>query len=410
MRILIVNKYYHVVGGVERYIKELTWALERRGHEVIPFSVVDPANEPSLYADHFVTPIKFFNGDCRPAPWTVAERVIYSREARQKMARLVEETQPDVAHLHNIYHHISPSVLHALREHSVPVLMTLHDYKLVCPTYKLWVDGEICERCRGGRFYQCVLHRCSHGSLPASLLNAAEAYTHGLIHIYDVVDLFVSPSRFLREKHIAHGIAPDRIIHIPNFLVVEDYVPCFDHGGYFAYVGRLTPFKGVGTLLEAVACLKPSFPLLIVGDGPSRKDLEVKAARLGLDNARFLGRQSGATLQDLIARAMFIVVPSEWYENCPYAVLEAFALGTPVLATAIGGIPELVENGINGLLVPPGAPDALAEGLQRMLEAGESLSEMGHAGRERMEFLSEERHLSALFSAYARIGASVLHL
>jgi len=404
----MANKFHWMFGGSERYVKELTLLLQRRGHEVVPFAMADPRNEPSPYADCFVSPIEFFDDERRPAPWAVAERVIYSREARQKMARLVEAVQPDLAHIHNIYHYISPSVLDALHEHQIPTVMTLHDYKLICPTYSLWTQGGICERCRGGRYYHCLLHRCNHGSLPASLLNTIEAYTHRLMRIYDKVDLFISPSGFLRHKHIEHGLAADRIVHVPNFVVLENYTPCFDHAGYFAYVGRLTPFKGVGTLLEAVARLRPSVPFLVVGDGPSREELEAKAARLDLENVRFLGYQSGAALHDLVARAMFIVVPSEWYENCPYAVLEAYALGTPVVATAIGGIPELVEDGVSGVLVPPGDPDALAAGLRRLLEMGGSLAQMGHAGRERMAKLhGEDEHLAALSRAYARAGAPV---
>jgi len=405
----MVNKFHWMFGGTERHVQELTGLLKQRGHQVIPFAMADPRNEPSSYADYFVSPIKFFDDDRRPAPWVVAERVIYSREARQKMARLIEAVRPDLAHIHNIYHYISPSILDVLHEHRIPTVMTLHDYKLICPTYSLWTHGEICERCRGGRYYHCLLHRCNHGSLSASLLNTVEAYVHRLIRIYDRVDLFISPSRFLQHKHIERGMAPDRIIHIPNFVVLENYIPHFDHAGYFAYVGRLTPFKGVGTLLEAVARLRPSFPLLIIGDGPSKEALEAKAAHLGLGNVRFLGYRTGATLHDLIARAMFIVVPSEWYENCPYAVLEAFALGTPVVATAIGGIPELVEDGVNGVLVPPGDPETLAAELRQLLGGGRNLSEMGHAGRERIaKSYNEEGYLSALSCAYARVGAPAI--
>jgi glycosyltransferase involved in cell wall biosynthesis len=405
MRVLMVNKYYRVVGGVERYISETTRLLEQKGHQVIPFAMADPHNEPTPYARYFVPSIEFFDGDRRPAPWEIAERVIYSREARQKMALLVEETRPDIAHLHNIYHYISPSVIHTLRQYDVPIVMTLHDYKLICPAYKLWVDGSICERCLGGRFYHCVRHRCIHGSLPASLLSAVEAYTHRLMHTYDGVDIFVSPSRFLREKHIAHGVEPGRIAHISNFLVLEHYKPRFDHSGYFAYAGRLTPFKGVGTLLEAVARLRPTFPLLIIGDGPSRRDLEIKARRLGLDKVRFLGHQSGTALHDLIAGAMFAVVPSEWYENGPYAVLEALALGTPVLGADIGGIPELVEPGVEGFLFEPGQVTTLAAQLDRLLGAAPPfLQELGRGGRAKMEALyNEKTHYSALSALYDRL-------
>ena len=409
MRVLVVNKSYRVIGGVDRYVMELTQLLERQGHQVIPFAVADPRNKPTTYADFFVTPIEFFDQAHRPPPWAIVERVIYSREARWKMAQLIEAVRPDVAHLHNIYHHISPSVLDTLYKHRIPVVMTLHDYKLICPVYSFWVDGKICERCRGGRFYHCVLHRCNHGSLLGSLLNAIEVTAHRLMHIYDKAGLFIAPSRFLLQKHVEHGLAADRFLYIPNFINLEDYRPCFEPRDYFAYVGRLTPLKGVGVLLEAVALLKPSIQLLIVGDGPSREELEEKAIHLGLKGVRFLGHQSGAMLRDLIANAMVVVVPSEWHENSPYVVLEALALGTPVVASNVGGIPEVIDDNTNGMLVPPGNPKALAQVLEHMLGDKANLSEMGRAGRERVEGeYSEKRHLTALSHAYVSVGAQAL--
>jgi glycosyltransferase involved in cell wall biosynthesis len=409
MRVLMVNKYYHMVGGVERYVQELTQVLQQRGHDVVPFAMADPRNDPSPYAEHFVTPIDFFDSARRPAPWQVAERVIYSREAYHKMTQLIEATQPDIAHIHNISHYISPSILDALHEQGIPVAMTLHEYKLVCPVCTFWVNNAICERCRGGRYYHCAVQRCNHGSLGGSLLNAVEAYVHRLIRIYGKVGQFISPSRFLRQKHIEYGLSPERIQFIPNFLLLEDYQPRFRNDGYFAYAGRLTPFKGVGTLLEAIARLQPAQPLLIVGDGPSRDDLGVSAARLGLTNVRFLGHRSGDDLRALIAGAMFVVVPSEWYENCPYAVLEAFALGKPVVATAIGGIPELIEDGVTGVLVPPSDPDALAAALQQMCSIGAPLPDMGRAARQHVERShGAEQHIAAISGVYDHLGAPAL--
>lgn len=401
MRILMINKFHYLFGGTERYVQELTSLLQAQGHEVIPFAMSDPRNAPTPYSDYFVSPVEFFDPERRSPPWTIAERVIYSREARRKMKRLIEDTEPDLAHVNNIYHHISPSILDALSSHRIPTVMTLHDYKLVCPTYSLWVDGEICERCAGGRFYHCALHRCNHGSWMGSLLNTVEAYVHRWTHIYDQVDRFISPSRFLRHQHIEEGIPPERIVHIPNFVLADQYTPCYDHDGYFAYAGRLTGFKGVGTLLDAQARVTSPVPLLIAGDGPMREELESRAARMGLGTVRFLGHLSGDALRDLISRAMFMVVPSEWYENCPYAVLEAFAMGTPVLATQIGGIPELIDDGENGLLVSPSSPDALAEGIETLSLDDSALAEMGRAGRRSIErTYNGERYVSELSKAY----------
>jgi glycosyltransferase involved in cell wall biosynthesis len=405
MRILMVNKFHHMLGGVERYIGELTLLLEHEGHEVIPFAMAHPANDPSPYEHYFVSSLNFFDASKRPPALKVAERVIYSREARRKISQLIEAVQPDLAHVHNICHYISPSILDALHGYAVPTLMTLHEYKLICPTYSLWVDGEICERCRGGRYYHCVLRSCSHGSLHASLLNAVEGYVHRALRIYDRVDAFVSPSRFLMRKHVEHGFDPTRFSVIPNFVIEENYTPRFDHDDYFAYVGRLTQFKGVGTLLKAVAQLRPTVPLLIIGDGPARQDLEKQAEQLGLPNARFVGFHSGHVLHNLIRGAMFVVVPSEWYENCPYSVLEAFALGKPVVGADIAGIPELVEHGVDGLLFAHGQAADLAEQMARLLEGPSTLlREFGQAGRAKLERdHNKDTHYARLAALYASL-------
>ena len=403
----MVNKFYRMFGGTERYVFELTREWELLGHEIIPFAMSDPRNRPTAYEKYFVSHMELLDRARRPASWKVSERVIYSREARRKMSELVSAERPDIAHINNIYHYISPSILDALAKQGVPTIMTLHDYKIVCPTYSLWVDGAICERCLSGRFYHCTLRRCNHGTFSGSLLNTTEAYAHRLLGIYDKVAIFISPSLFLREKHIVAGMDPDKILHVPNFLVVDDYAPCYEHSGYFAYVGRLEPYKGVDVLLDAVHHLRSSVPLLIVGDGSSRRGLEQQAASLGLENVRFLGYQTGDRLRELIAQAMFAVVPSAWYENCPYSVLEAFALGTPVVASAIGGIPELVVHGDNGLLVRPSAPEDLAVAIAQMLSSPSRFSNMGRAARRCVEnHYDQYHHVEKLERAYVQAGLS----
>jgi glycosyltransferase involved in cell wall biosynthesis len=325
------------------------------------------------------------------------------------MVRLIQATNPDLAHVHNIYHHISPSILDALHESGLPIVMTLHDYKLICPVHTLWRGGVICERCEGKRFYHCAVQRCNHGSLLASTLNALEAYVHAIMRIYSHVDLFIAPSRFLRNKHIAFGMAPDRIVHVPNFIDLAIYSPCFESDAYFAFVGRLMPHKGLGTLLEAASQVGGSARLLVIGDGPIRGHLETLARRLRLRAVDFLGFRSGQELRELIARARFVVVPSEWYENCPYVILEAFALGTPVVASAIGGIPELVQDRVNGMLFDPGSVESLAAALAFAARAPRRLSEMARAARHSAESqYGEEGHAAQLSRVYSLAGAHEL--
>jgi glycosyltransferase involved in cell wall biosynthesis len=399
LTVLSVNKFHYITGGADRCYLQWADLLERQGHETVFFSMHHERNLPTPYAKYFVDEVDFFNSSMRDLP-SMAMRVLYSFQARKRIEALIQDTQPDVAHLHNVAHQLSPSILHPLKKHGIPVVQTLHDYKFGCPTYMFYTEGQVCERCKGGRYYNVLLHRCNRGSLAASALNCAEMYFHQLLGIYDNVDAFISPSNFLRQKMIEYGVAPERVVCIPNFIALDEYRPEYTHEDYFLFCGRLLAIKGVRTLLAAMASIKEA-KLYVVGEGELKQELESHAADRGMENVSFLGYKSGEELKSIIAKSMFSVIPSEWYENLPYAVLESFALGTPVVAANIGGIPELIDEGVDGVLFKPGDVDDLVDKIRSLLARRQDLAEMGRQARAKIERQYDaETHYDRVLSLY----------
>jgi glycosyltransferase involved in cell wall biosynthesis len=319
------------------------------------------------------------------------------------MSRLVRAERPDICHLHNIYHQISPSILHILKAAGVPMIMTLHDLKMVCPAYLLARDGTLCRACSHRHFYRCAQYACIKGSRAKSLLVSAEMYLHHVfLRVYNLVDVCICPSLFLKERLMDMGFR-GKLVHLPNFIIPNEFVPCY--GGRersVAYFGRLSREKGVVTLLEAMR-LVPGVTLKIIGEGPLRKELEAKAA--GNPNIRFLGYMSGDALKDEVSSSMCVAYPSECHENNPRGIIEAFALGKPVVASDIGGIPELVKDGKTGYLFPAGNSGALAACLRRVDSDREKLRQMGGLCRELAEQeFSDERHYARLMRLYEDAG------
>jgi len=408
VKILMVDKYFFIMGGAERYYFELKNILEQRGHQVIPFSMQHPRNFASEWADYFVSNIEF-NGHSKLQKLAqgpkIIGRVLYSQEAKAAITKLIERVKPDVAHLHMIDHQLSPSILPALRRYDIPVLQTCHQYKLVCPSYRLLVmrENRICEKCVTGNFYHAVLERCHKDSVAASALLAFESYLHKWMKVYDLIQLFHVPSRFLGEKFRASGVSAKRIWqqfytidlrHYPFSEVFEDY---------FVYYGRLSAEKGIMTLLRAMPKVAKA-KLLIIGEGPQRAELEKFAAEHKLSNVVFAGVKSGTELTQLVSRAKFVVVPSEWYDNSPLVIYESFSMGRPVIATTLGGMPELVEDGVNGRLFAPKDAEGLSCIINEMFSDEKLLRQMGKAGRATAEReFDPEVHYQKIHGVYQRL-------
>lgn len=405
MRILQVNKYHYLKSGTERYMFNLTRLLESKGHTIAFFSVTHPRNQQTPFASYFVPNIDYRSlgllGQTR-----AALRAIWYPLAARQIGRLLDEFQPDIVHLHNIYHQISPSILSVIGQHNIPIVQTLHDYKLICPNYQLRTQGRTCQLCQDGRYCHAVENRCLHGSLAWSAVAALEMTLHKHLQVYERhVSNFIAPSRFLLERAAAFGVPEQQMVHIPYFLFANEWKSALaEQGGYAIFLGRLSEEKGLSTLLAATR--QVDVPLLVVGEGPVRPTLEAIVARDKLTHVRLTGYLTGPPLAQVVTGARFTIVPSEWYENNPNVVLESFAQGKPVVATAIGGIPEVVEDGADGLLVPPGDVSALANALRWLWDRPQLATEMGRAGRAKVkEQYNAPLHYQRIMALYREVAS-----
>ncbi len=385
--------------------------LENNGHSVVPFSMEDASNRPSQYSSFFVRNVELepdsgFPLAFSPSRWPLAGRGLYSRDAEHCLEALVRASRPDLAHLHSIYHQLSPSVLPPLRRHGVATVLTLHDYKLVCPSSILFANGKICERCKGHKYHNAVIQGCVHDSRWKSAFCATESALHDSLGLYRKnIDMYIAPSRFLKQKMTEFGMDGDRIVHIPNPINVADYSPAEASSNYFLFSGRLEEVKGVETLLEAIAGseIASRFELRIAGEGRRRKYLEEYCRKHGLTNVRFLGWLEQDELAELHRGALFAVVPSIWYEVFSLAVLEAQAYGKAVIGANIGGIPELIDEGRTGLLFESGKAAELRARIEQLLTNPEQAREMGRNAREVVEITcTPERQYSQLMAVYDR--------
>jgi len=408
MKILMLNKYYYLRGGSERYFFDLSRLLESHGHTVIPFSMHNERNEPSEWSRFFVPEVEYTGP---MSPWhkiRAAAGTIHSPLARRNVEALVRETKPDIVHAHNIYHQLSYSPLAVAKSRGIPVVLTAHDYKLVCPNNQFFRRAEICERCAGRHFRHAFTQRCGKGAA-GSLVLAIESYVNRRLNdAVKKIDAIITPSRFMHDKFIEYGLPEEKVIHRYNMLDAAAFDPEYETQGYILYFGRLAAEKGVLTLLRSMQRL-PQVRLLLAGEGPERPSLESESGRLGLRNVEFLGYRSGQALEDVIRGASVIVVPSEWHENQPYSVLEAMAYGKAVIGARIGGIPELVEDGKSGLLFTAGDAGDLARKLEQALADPQNLQRMGRQGRARVEQeFAPEPHYRFMLELYERLLQSRL--
>ncbi|WP_319548765.1 glycosyltransferase family 4 protein [Desulfogranum marinum] len=378
MKILLVNKFFHLNGGSETVFFQEREFLLAKGHHVIDFSMQDERNIASPYSDFFIKKIDFQHSVSLKDKIGQAISFIHCSEAVSKLEQLIIQEKPDIAHLHNIYHQLTPSIIPLLKKYGMKVVVTLHDYKLICPSYIALKDGEICDACQGKSFWKPFILNCQNSHLQGLLLSI-EAYWHKWKRSYDGVDRFLSPSSFLADL-TAKRIATDKIQVLRNGIDTGKYQATFSDQGYALYFGRLSKEKGIETLLQAHKNVAAELPLKIVGTGPLEDKL-----RIDYPTVEYLGYQSGQTLHDIITNAAFVVVPSEWYENCSMVVLESMAFGKPVIGSRIGGIPEQVEDEKTGLLFEMGNVQELTRKMTILVESSTLRFQMGKAAREKLE-------------------------
>jgi len=402
VRALVVNKFGFVRGGLERVMFDEIEMLREAGHEVELFSTAHGDNLPARFEDRF-PPYREFGPGGGFSARAVAQ-MFWNDQAAQAVRGVLEEYQPDVVHCHGIHRHLSPSVAAQARRAGIPVILTAHDFFLICPANTLLRGGtEPCapRRCGTRQYFSAAGNRCVQGSVARSALAAVELTFQRAMRTYErSVDVFVAPSDFAAGAMILGGLPKERITVIRNSVRVSaaGVTRPAGPGEGFLYVGRLSREKGVEHAIEAAR--RCGAALTVAGDGPLGETLRAKGG------AEFLGHIDSGTLAGLVARARAVVVPSICYENAPMAVLEGMAAATPVIASRIGGIPEQIEDGVSGILVEPGDVHGLSQAMKRLHDDEALASEMGERARRiAQERFSPERHLEALLGTYETAGS-----
>ncbi|MCC6435382.1 MAG: glycosyltransferase family 4 protein [Acidimicrobiales bacterium] len=402
MRILHVDKFLRRSGGAAVYMLDLAARQEAAGHQVEFFSMQDERNLDATFSELFPPFVSL-----EPPPPGVrgrvgaAGRMIWSSSAAKGMGEVVARFRPDVVHLHNIYHQLSPSILRPLVKAGVPAVMTVHDYKLVCPTYRLLSNDQLCDACVGGKVWEATRRRCQGGSLPASAVLTIESGLHRLTRAYRPVGRFIAPSRFLADQLRRGGVFPERVRQLNNYVDAASLSPRVGAGEGFVSIGRLANEKGVDTTIRAIGQV-PGAKLTVAGDGPQRAELEALAESVAPGQVRFAGHVSAAEVAELNRSARAAVAVARWHENMPLSVLETMGASVPLIVSGLGGLPELVDDGVNGLVVPHDDPAALAAAMRRLLAAPQESVAMGAAARAKMlEHFDAGEHLEQVLRYYA---------
>lgn len=367
MKILLVNKYHYVRGGSETYYFGLAELLKKAGHEVIFFAMNDEKNVPCEQSKYFIENVEF-NGVLSPLQKIKAGfKMVYSFEAKRKIGQLMDDEKPDIVHI-NLFHRVhTASIVDAAKKRNIPVVFTMHDLNPICPNHTMLDHGKICEDCLHGNYLCCAKRVCFKDSRLKCIMAALESGFNKISGLYQKIDLFITPSEFYKKKLEESGLTKNRIVCLRNFLPEgTEFSANESKGEYFLYFGRLSEEKGVLTLLKAVK-QTPEVCLEIAGTGPQTAELQEFVTYNGLsDRVHFNGFLMGEPLKKLVREAKCIVLPSEWYENGPYTIMEAMASGKPVIVSSLGGLPEIVLNNRTGYICDPFSPASLARCIEKM--------------------------------------------
>lgn len=417
MNILLTNYRYFLSGGPERYLFNVKDLLESRGHEVVPFSVKHPRNDPTPYSEYFLSAltddpeaVAFREFKLTPANLArLVDRTFLSIEARRNIQKLLEAKHIDVAYTLHFLRWISPSIFSELARRKVPIVVRVSDFEYMCPGTHLLRDGEICEICVGAGLGPSVKYRCVQRSLPLSLAHWASMSLYKLTGALDKIDAFVCPSRFTRGQMEKAGFARGKLFHVPTFIDADAIEPAFSGGEHILYTGRISTEKGVDVLIKAYEMLQSKSakgipPLYIIHTGGEEaRALEDRARSGDLKNVTVMSGLGRQEFYSYVRRAAFTVVPSLCYDNLPNVILESYANGKPVVGSNRGSISEVVHDGETGLLFEPGDSGDLAEKLEWMVEHRPELSDMGRVGRRLVEEEhSKDLHYEKLMGVFGR--------
>jgi len=385
MKILLLHNYYQFSGGEDGVLQAEKDLLEAKGHQVILLQV----------SNHDITnPVEKINA---------AISAIYSFSSYQKVLKVIAEFKPDLAHIHNFFPLFSPSVYYACREAGIPVVQTLHNYRLLCLNAYLFREGKVCEDCLGKPIpIPGVLNGCYKDSKVGSAIVATMLSTHRVLDTWtQMVDVYIALTEFSRQKFITNNLPPEKVVVKPNFVYPEP--PAGNgEGNYALFVGRLSEEKGLDTLVEAWKTIGEKLPLKIVGDGPLAEQIVQSIEKM--KGVEYLGRKTSEEVYALLRDAKFLVFPSKWYEGLPRIIIEAYASATPIIASNLGSMSSLVKDGSTGLLFEPGNPQDLAAKVEWALNNTKKLIQMRHFSREEFEIqYTSEKNYKRLMEIYGQI-------
>lgn len=407
-KIAIVNKYFFLKGGMDKVTFEEAKLLESSGHEIAFFSMHHPLNPKEYkYNKYFIDNVEFSNLGKEYSlaeKFRIAKNFICNKQAAQRFEEFLLDFKPDIIHCHGISHQITPSILPVAKKYNIPIVQTLHDYQIICPNYTLLRANKfICDdlKCSTGNYLPCITNKCVKNSFSASVLSSLEMYINDYKSKYiNNINMFISPSKFLRDQITASGMQEDKIVHIPNFVNIDEFEPEYSNKGYFLYAGRLSLEKGLYTLLNTFKEL-PEARLVVAGTGPLETELIDFKKKNNLNNIEFVGFKAGEELKELIKFSKALILPSEWYENAPLSIIEAFSYGKPVIASKLGGITEMVTEDFNGYLFSKGNIEELKSKIM-MFENDKMLSaKLGQNARDfALNNYTGQKHLQSLLELY----------
>ena len=360
MRILLANKYFYARGGDCVYTIALKDLLEKNGHKVAMFSMQHPKNFNSEFDFYWPSNVEYGEATNKNLIEKIV-RPIYSAEVKKAWLQIIRDFNPDVVHLNNIHTQLSPLLAELAYKNGIPVFWTLHDFKLICPAYSFLRNGEICEDCLSNKL-SVVKHKCIKNNFLASILGYTEAQVWSREKLENYTSKFICPSKFLKNKMQSAGFDASKMVHLSNFAKAEKINPFSEREDYYVYLGRLSQEKGIETLLQVATTL--NYRLKVIGDGPLSKIMREKYST---GNIEFMGHCTWETIQPILMKARFMLIPTECYENNPLSVIEAHTLGTPVLGGQIGGIPELIRENENGMLFQAANKEDLKNKIEQMM-------------------------------------------
>ena len=400
MKILLANKFHWNKGGSEKYYFELGQLLKEHGHEVAYFSMKNEKNIATGDKEYFVEEI-----DLNTGSKLKALDVIYSKSNYKKMIEAIEDFKPDVIHVNNFQRQLSASIIKAANDKNIPVVFTAHDVQAICPAITMMDnDKNVCELCMRGKYLNCIKKSCNKGSKAKSIIGALEGYYYRSNDIYNKkINYIITPSEFYRTKFIEDGTKPEHVEAIHNFILASDYDVKTEIGDYALYFGRLSKEKGINNLIEAFAKCKDG-KLYIAGEGPEKDNIEkfIKDNKLG-KRVKLLGFLNKEQMTEQVRKARFIVVPSIWYENCPYSVMETLAIGKPVIGADIAGIPELVINNENGFTYKYDDVNELSDKMKILFEDESLVKKFSKKAKELSKQYDKEEYYKKINRIYKNV-------